>query len=136
MKIPMAFGKSVLTMIVGLFVVVGLSVLPQPLVAEDPPDDIATVVLFATNAMSLAEKVEVVGDVVVNDASPGPTYEGNGDELVVQKNAMITGDVAADDIRFREGVVVSGATFCNALTAGGGGPGGGGGGRSSPKRVR
>ena len=116
MKIPMAFGKSVLTMILGLFVAAGLGVLPQPLHAQSGIED---VVIFATNSAALDRDTDVQsGDVVVNDFRPGPKLLADF-ELRIDKDLTLGPLVNVKANRIRAihpsvAPVLSGKVECNA----------------------
>ena len=70
-------------------------------------------VIFATNSIELGKNTEVLsGNVVVNDASDGPTLRG-GVELSINKNGDFAGDLIADSIVLDKKNDVSGAISCN-----------------------
>lgn len=75
------------------------------------------IVLFATNSIWLRNRSEIIdGNVVVNDASPGPMLAGD-DELMVAldvETSFFT-HLIADSIRIREGSHVEGSVTFNEL---------------------
>ena len=109
MKNPTAFGKTVLMMVVGLFVVVGLSVLPQPLYAQGFED----VVLFATNSIRLDEDTVVQsGNVVVNELRIGQKLEP-GFELFIGTRGKVNDDAQAHRIKLEGTGQIKGDAECN-----------------------
>lgn len=70
--------------------------------------------ILATNSVRLARDTTVVGDIVVNDASPGPTLRP-GFELGLDRNSTVTGNLAADSVALDRDIVVSGTVAYNTL---------------------
>ncbi len=76
-------------------------------------DKLSDAVIFATNSVHLRQDTIVAsGDVVVNDASLGPTLEA-GAELGIDRNAMLAGDATANRITLDAGAVIQGTVSCN-----------------------
>ena len=85
-------------------------------------DDFDDAVIVATNSAFLEQNSQVVdGDVVVNDASPGPTLASQK-ELTIGLGVTTPAGFAvkADSIRVRSSAVVGGDVFCNELDDGSG----------------
>ncbi len=72
------------------------------------------VAILATNSVHLHRSTQVVGDVVVNDASPGPTLFP-GFELALDRSATVQGDVKADGVALDRDVEVTGSVGYNTL---------------------
>jgi hypothetical protein len=75
------------------------------------------VAILATNSVHINRHSQVVGDVVVNDASPGPTLRA-GFELGIDQSSTVDGDVAADSVALDRDVEVTGEVAYNALQIG------------------
>ena len=75
------------------------------------------VAVLGTNSVRLSRDVQVSGDVVVNDASPGPTL--GGFELKLDRSSDVVGNVKADSIRLDQQATVSGNAGYNELSNGG-----------------
>jgi hypothetical protein len=79
-------------------------------------------VVFATNSAQLEQNSRIVsGDVVVNDASPGPTLV-SGKELTVGLGVDVPAGstLKADSLWVKSSADVQGAVFCNDLQDGSG----------------
>jgi hypothetical protein len=88
--------------------------LSATLPAAAQPSDVADVSILATNSIDIKDESKILsGDVVVNDASAGPTLV-SGVELNVRKKAQVVG-ISADSIVVAGEVIVSGSAFCNDL---------------------
>jgi hypothetical protein len=82
--------------------------------AAAQPSDVADVSILATNSIDIKDESKILsGEVVVNDASAGPTLV-SGVELNVRKKAQVVG-ISADSIAIAGEVGVSGSAFCNEL---------------------
>lgn len=92
----------------------------QPVVA---PEGFDSIVIFATNSVDIKRASSVIGDVVVNDASEGPTLVP-GFELELARDSSVDGDVTADSIELDRGASVTGDANTNDLTDKGGTIGG------------
>ncbi len=79
------------------------------------PTELAEAAMLATNSVHLNKSVAVTGDVVVNDASPGPTLAA-GFELKLDKQVSVAGDVKADSLRVDSQAAVTGTAFYNTLS--------------------
>ena len=78
---------------------------------------VPAVAVLGTNSVRLFRDVQVTGDVVVNDASPGPTL--GGFELKLDRSSDVVGNVKADSIRLDQQATVSGSAANNELSNGG-----------------
>lgn len=80
----------------------------------DPNDpcSVGDAAVLATNSVWLNSGVVVHGDVVVNDASPGPTLS-DGYEINVDRAATLDGDGKADSIQLQRNATASGDLFLN-----------------------
>ncbi|HUP41849.1 MAG TPA: hypothetical protein VM599_01425, partial [Thermoanaerobaculia bacterium] len=79
------------------------------------PDGFSAVVVLATNSVSISSDVVVAsGDVVANDASPGPTLNNNY-ELYVDRKVTISGSLQGDSIRILNQSSVGGDVSYNDL---------------------
>jgi cytoskeletal protein CcmA (bactofilin family) len=76
------------------------------------------VAVLATNSVKLEHHAEVVGGVVVNEVSPGPTLDPAG-ELKLDHHAEVEGDVAADSVRLDHHARVDGDAAANSLSSSG-----------------
>ncbi len=85
-------------------------------VAAGVPTDIESVAIFATNSVELSSNTTVTGDVVVNDASPGPTLDAGGFELSILSNVLVSGNAAADSIDLGVNSTVTGDATFNELS--------------------
>lgn len=85
-----------------------------PAQAADPNDvcSVGEAAVLATNSAWLKSGAVVMGDVVVNDASPGPVLE-DGFEISVARTAAVTGDVKADSIQLERNATVDGDLYFN-----------------------
>lgn len=84
--------------------------------------DFSAAVVFGTNSVWLEQNSRVItGDVVVNDASPGPTLQ-SGKELTVGLGVEVPAGstLKADSLRVLQSAVVAGDVFCNDLDDGSG----------------
>lgn len=82
-------------------------------------DDFSEVVIFATNSVWINQGTHVnSGDVVVNDASPGPVLN-LGVELSIARKAHIFTNVTADSISLAKQGIIDGSVDCNALDSAG-----------------
>ena len=80
-----------------LLTVVGIAAAPPA--GAVIPEGFTDVVVLGTNSVSISSDVVVSsGDVVANDASPGPTLNNNY-ELYVDKKVTISGSLQGDSIR-------------------------------------
>ena len=70
--------------------------------------------LLATNSVHLHRQTHVVGDVVVNDASAGPTLKA-GFELAVDRSSTIDGDAKGDSVSLARDSEVTGGVHYNSL---------------------
>jgi len=77
--------------------------------------DLPAAAIVAINSVLLKKNTHVTGDVVVNDASAGPTL-ASGFELAVNQGAAVTGGLQADTILLDHGASVSGGVSYNGLT--------------------
>jgi predicted acyltransferase (DUF342 family) len=77
--------------------------------------DLPAAAIVATNSAVVRKNTHVTGDVVVNDASPGPTLSP-GFELAINQNAVVQGGLKADSIAIDPGASVSGGVSYNQLT--------------------
>ena len=75
------------------------------------------VAVLGTNSVRLHRDSSVTGNVVVNDASPGPTLAGF--ELKLDRGATVTGSVKADSIRLDQQSQVTGNAQYNDLSSNG-----------------
>src|SRR5262249_42258378 len=83
------------------------------------PVHIPDTVIFATNSVRLGSNTHVVaGDVVVNNASFGPTLNGGGVELGVEGGVLTPAgsSLVADSISIGPNAIVNGNVFFNTLT--------------------
>jgi hypothetical protein len=76
---------------------------------------VPAVAVLGTNSVRLFRDSEVTGDVVANDASPGPTLGGTV-ELKIDRGALVTGDVKADSIQLDQQAEVTGNAQFNSLS--------------------
>src|SRR6185295_14956425 len=105
-----------------LVILAGISLLMPAAAGARISAGFSDAVVFATNSVWLEQNSRVVsGDVVVNDASPGPTLSSNK-ELTVGLSVEIPAGskLAADSIRVWHSAVVAGDVFCNDLEDGSG----------------
>ena len=112
MKIPMAFGKSVLSVVVALCIAFGLAV---PALAQA---DLETTPIVATNSILTKRNSVVNGDVVLNRAAdPGgpPPVFLSGDSFAVEVAGTVTGDLYSDSIHLKKFCTVGGTLFVNTL---------------------
>lgn len=83
-------------------------------------DDVGAAVIFATNSAWMKQNAEVIsGNLVVNDASPGP-YLADGKELTIGLGTTVPPGsvVQADSLKVKSSAVVRGDVFCNELDDG------------------
>lgn len=78
---------------------------------------VSAVAVLGTNSVRLNRDVQVTGDIVVNDASPGPTLGGS--ELKLDRSSDVAGNVKGDSIRLDQQATVSGSAAYNELSNGG-----------------
>ncbi len=93
----------------GAFLIVGVTTSGEVL-AEN---DVADVVILATNSVKISKNAAVLsGDVVVNDSSDGPTLDPSA-ELSIDRAVTVAGNVKADSIVVDNQVTLSGTVECN-----------------------
>src|SRR5262245_5021676 len=83
------------------------------------PVHIPDTVIFATNSVRLQANVQVVaGDIVVNNASVGPTLDGAGVELGMEGGGVTPAgsSLVADSISIGPNAIVNGNVLFNTLT--------------------
>src|SRR5262245_59672221 len=83
------------------------------------PVHIPDTVIFATNTLPLGSNTHVVaGDIVVNNASVGPTLNGGGVELGVEGGVLTPAgsSLVADSISIGPNAIVNGNVLFNTLT--------------------
>ena len=119
--------------VVSALLVLSLLVLPEVrartvLEADLAPENVfsslaipgfGNVVLFATNSLQVERSSQIVsGDLVVNDASPGPTLNVSGFELELQGGASTAAgySVRADSVEIDRNSVVGGDVVSNELS--------------------
>jgi hypothetical protein len=73
-------------------------------------------VILATNSVHVNRNSVIAGDVVVNDASSGPTLTG-GVELAIDRDTVITGSLRGDSVILQRDLTVSGTVSYNQLTS-------------------
>jgi hypothetical protein len=83
-----------------------------PVRTQTIPEGFADVVVFATNSIHISRGTELKGNVVVNEASSGPTLNP-GYELALDRGVVISGNIKADSIDKDKGASVSGTVSCN-----------------------
>ncbi|HSL81896.1 MAG TPA: cadherin-like domain-containing protein, partial [Thermoanaerobaculia bacterium] len=80
------------------------------------PDGFSEVVVLGTNSVSIEHDVDVTsGDVVANDASPGPTLV-DGFELAVSRISSVAGSLRGDSVFIDRRTTVGGDVAYNDLT--------------------
>ncbi|MGH9363567.1 MAG: DUF1566 domain-containing protein [Thermoanaerobaculia bacterium] len=72
------------------------------------------VAILATNSIHIHRQSQVVGDVIANDASPGPTLRA-GFELAIDRASTVDGDVKGDSVSLSRDVEVTGGVHYNSL---------------------
>ncbi len=77
--------------------------------------DLPAAAIVATNSALIKKSSHVTGDVVVNDASPGPTLSPDF-ELAVNQNTIVTGNLRADSVALDNHANISGGVAYNNLT--------------------
>ena len=81
---------------------------PQAAIAQRlAPADWPAVAVVATNSVELQDRLQIAGDVVVTQASAGPTL-GWGAKLVVGLDATLDGSATADTLALGDRAVVTG----------------------------
>lgn len=85
-----------------------------PTPAQNECVDFSNFAIIATNSVEIDRATQVGGDVVVNQASPGPTLVP-GFELSLDRGAEVDGDASADSIEVRRTASVTGTVFYNDL---------------------
>ncbi|MEE8525335.1 MAG: hypothetical protein V3T72_15470, partial [Thermoanaerobaculia bacterium] len=106
------------TQVLAFSMVLGLILIGSATPARS--QDLSEAAIFATNSARIENGAQVEsGSVVVNDFSPGPTLSTNGEELVVNKDALIAGDAIADSIQKHNTAIIGGSVECNALDSSG-----------------
>lgn len=86
-----------------------------PVRGQGAGSDFGTVAVFATNSAQIKHNAVIhSGDVIVNDASPGP-YLASGDELRIGPGASVPAgyDVKADSIDITQDAIIGGTVYCN-----------------------
>jgi cytoskeletal protein CcmA (bactofilin family) len=87
----------------------------QPVFA---PEGFDSIVIFATNSVEIGRGAVIGGDVVVNDASAGPTLAGP--EILINRDGAIDGAVTGDTVELKQGASVTGNVSYNELIQGSG----------------
>jgi Bacterial Ig domain len=72
------------------------------------------VALLATNSVHIHRQSHVVGDVIANDASAGPTLKA-GFELALDRSSTIDGDAKGDSVSLARDSEVTGGVHYNSL---------------------
>ena len=89
-------------------------VFPWPVRGQIGQPDIANVSMLAINSMDIQATVSILsGEVVVNEASPGPVLQ-NGVELNIRKH-VTAGTIRADSIKIDSNTTISGDAVFNDL---------------------
>ena len=119
MKNPTAFGKTLLAIaIVALLALAGSSSKfwgPDAAQAAtvgpkaQQQDFEKETAIVATNSVQVDTGASITGDVIVNVPSTPPVLDNGGSDLVVNRNAEIDGDAAAETIHVRRNGAITGA---------------------------
>ncbi len=77
--------------------------------------DLPAAAIVATNSVLIRKNSHITGDVVVNDASPGPTLS-SGFELAIHQNTVVQGNLKADSTALDNHASISGEVAYNNLS--------------------
>ena len=88
--------------------VLSLSAFGPTDIASAQDIEIGDIVIFATNSITVNRNGVVVGGVVANQASPGPTLNPSDVELHVDQGGSIDGFAKADSVDIRRNTTISG----------------------------
>ena len=87
----------------------------RPVIGAAIVEGVAESVIIGVNSVHVDRDITVVGSVVANEASPGPTLDPPF-ELALGRNVNVTGDVRGDSVDLDRGVAISGNLAYNELT--------------------
>ncbi|HEX9667918.1 MAG TPA: hypothetical protein VGC93_00420, partial [Thermoanaerobaculia bacterium] len=92
----------------------GDAVVVWPVIGASVLAGFEDVAILATNSVHIHRLSHVVGDVVVNDASPGPTLKP-GFELAIDRSSIVDGNAKGDSVSLAQDVEVTGDVHYNSL---------------------
>ena len=79
------------------------------------PAGFSDVVIFATNSVHVDKSSSIIGDIVVNTASSGPTLDPDAELSIDKAGTVVEGDLKADGIKLDKNVTIVGDLFVNDL---------------------
>ncbi|HET9765224.1 MAG TPA: hypothetical protein VFS60_00170, partial [Thermoanaerobaculia bacterium] len=89
-----------------------------PVVGAATLPGVSATAILATNSAQLNKNVVVTGDMVVNDASPGPFLDAAA-QLKLDRDSHVTGNLKGNSIRLDQNSLVTGNAAYNTLSKSG-----------------